>query len=168
MNLYTNKQTHRHRNLAVTKVKVKSLSRVLLFATPWSVVYQAPQSTEFSRQEYWSGVPFPSPGDLPNRGIKPGSPTLQGDTLPSEPPGTLANSKSVGLAISQVDPVKSWCCSSSPRLSETEIPVSLGTSVCFLLRTSPDWRRPTHILNTWSAVGSAQYIHCTEAYILVI
>ena len=68
-------------------LEVKSLSRVRLFATPWTVVYQAPQSTEFSRQEYWSGLPFPSPGDLPNRGIEPGSPCLQADTLPSEPPG---------------------------------------------------------------------------------
>ena len=68
-------------------MKVKSLSRVRLFATPWIVAYQAPQSMEFSRQEYWSGLPFPSPEDLPNPGIKPRSPTLQADTLPSEPPG---------------------------------------------------------------------------------
>ena len=58
------------------KVKVKSLSRVRLFATPWTVAYQAPQSMRFSRQEYWSGLPFPSPGDLPDPGIKPVSPTL--------------------------------------------------------------------------------------------
>ena len=44
---------------------------------------------EFSRQEYWSGLPFPSPGDLPNPGIKPRSPTLQADALPSEPPGSI-------------------------------------------------------------------------------
>ena len=44
-------------------------------------------SMEFSRQEYWSELPFPSPGDLPDPGIKPGSPALQGDALPSEPPG---------------------------------------------------------------------------------
>ena len=69
------------------KVNVKSLSRVQLFATPWTVAYQAPQSMDFSRQEYWSGLPFPSPRDLPNPGIKPGSPALQADTLPSEPPG---------------------------------------------------------------------------------
>ena len=68
-------------------MKVKSLSRVRLFVTPWIVAYQAPQSMEFSRQEYWSGLPFPSPEDLPNPGIKPRSPTLQADTLPSEPPG---------------------------------------------------------------------------------
>ena len=84
------------------KVKVKPLSRVRLFATPWTVVYQAPQSTEFSRQEYWSGLPFPSPGDLPNRGIKPGSPCLQADTLPSEPPGKTLESP---LDCKEIQPV---------------------------------------------------------------
>ena len=67
--------------------EVKSLSRVRLFATPWTVAYQAPTSMGFSRQEYWSGLPFPSPGALPKPGIKPGSPALQIDALPSEPPG---------------------------------------------------------------------------------
>ena len=66
---------------------VKSLSRVQLFATPWTVAHQAPPSMGFSRQEYWSGLPFPSPGDLPNQGIEPGSPALQADVLPSESPG---------------------------------------------------------------------------------
>ena len=70
------------------KVKVKLLSRVRLFATPWTVAYQAPLSMGFSRQEYWSGVPFPSPGDLPNPGITLGSPALEADTLTSEPPGS--------------------------------------------------------------------------------
>ena len=60
----------------VVKV-VKSLSRVWLFVTPWTVAYQAPQSMELFRQEYWSGLPFPSPGDLPNPGIEPRSPALQ-------------------------------------------------------------------------------------------
>ena len=64
------------------KVKVKSLSRVWLFATPWTVAYQAPQSMEFSRQEYWSGLPFPSPGYLPKPGIELWSPALQTDSLP--------------------------------------------------------------------------------------
>ena len=58
------------------KVKVKSHSRVRLFVTPWTVAYQAPLSVEFSRQEYCSGLPFPSSGDLSNPGIEPGSPTL--------------------------------------------------------------------------------------------
>ena len=58
-----------------------------LFATPWAVAHQAPLSMEFSRQEYWTGLPFPSPGDLPNPGIEPRSPALQADSLPSEPPG---------------------------------------------------------------------------------
>ena len=69
------------------KVKVKSLSRVGLFATPWTVAYQAPPSMGFSRQECWSGLPFLSPGDLPDPGIEPGSDALQADALPSEPPG---------------------------------------------------------------------------------
>ena len=63
--------------------EVKSLSRVRLFVTPWTVAYQAPPYMEFSRQEYWSGLPFPSPRELPNPGIKPRSPALQADALPS-------------------------------------------------------------------------------------
>ena len=74
--------------------EVKSLSRVRLSAAPWTVAYQSPQSMEFSRQEYWSGLPFPSPGDLPNPGIETSSPTLQADTLPSEPPGKPKSIKS--------------------------------------------------------------------------
>ena len=69
------------------KVKVKSLSRVQLFVTLWTVAYQAPPSMGCSKQEYWSGLPFPSPGDLPDPGIEPGSPALQTDALISEPPG---------------------------------------------------------------------------------
>ena len=75
------------------KVKVKSLSHVQHFVTPWTVAYQAPPSMEFSRQEYWSGLPFPSPGDLPDPGIEAGSPASEADTLTSEPPG-----KPVGYA----------------------------------------------------------------------
>ena len=69
------------------KVKVKSLSRVQLFVTPWTVAHQASPSMGFSRQECWSGLPFPSPGDLPYPGIEPRSPVLKADALPSEPPG---------------------------------------------------------------------------------
>ena len=68
-------------------MKVKSLSRVGLFVTPWTVAHQASLSMGFSRQEYWSGLPCPPPGDLADTGIKPGSPALQADSLPSEPPG---------------------------------------------------------------------------------
>ena len=67
--------------------EVKLLSRVRLFVTPWTVAHQAPPSMGFSRQEYWSGLPFPSPGDLPDPGIEPGSPALQADALTSEPAG---------------------------------------------------------------------------------
>ena len=78
-------------NMIIRKVKVKSLSPVRLFATSWTVAYQSPQSMEFPRQEYWNGLPFPSPGDLPDPEIKPGCPALQADTLPSESPGKPGN-----------------------------------------------------------------------------
>ena len=64
----------------------KSLSCVQLFATPWTVAHQAPLSMGFSRQEYWSGLPCPPPGDRPNPGIEPRSTSLQVDSLLSEPP----------------------------------------------------------------------------------
>ena len=74
-------------SLIIVKVKVKLLSRVRLFATPRTVAYQAPLSMGFSRQQYQSGLLFPSPGDLPDPGIEPRSPSLQTGALPSEPPG---------------------------------------------------------------------------------
>ena len=66
---------------------MKSLSCVRLFATPWTVAHQGPPSMGFSRQEYWSGLPFPPSGGLPDPEIEPRSPALQADSLPSEPPG---------------------------------------------------------------------------------
>ena len=67
-------------------MNVKSLSRARLFATPWTVARQTPLSMEFSRQEYWSGLPFPSPGDPPHPRIEPRSSAVQADALSSEPP----------------------------------------------------------------------------------
>ena len=66
---------------------LSQFSCVQLFATLWTVVFQAPLSMGFSTQEYWSGLPLPTPGDLPNLGIEPVSPALQADSLPTEPPG---------------------------------------------------------------------------------
>ena len=71
---------------------VKLFSCVRLFVTPWTVTYQVPPSMGFSRQKHWSGLPFPSPGDLPDPGIEPRSLALQADSLPSEPPA-----KSLGM-----------------------------------------------------------------------
>ena len=72
--------------LSAQQVVVQSLSYVQLFVTPWTVARQAPLSLEFSWQEYWSGLSFPSPGDLLGSGMEPGSPALQADSLPSELP----------------------------------------------------------------------------------
>ena len=84
----------------VKERKVKSFSPVQLFMTPWTVAYQAPLSMEFSRQEYWSGLPFPSPDDLPDPGIEPRYHTLQANALPSKPPGKQNTGKSVYYHIS--------------------------------------------------------------------
>ena len=67
-------------------VKMKSLSPVRLFETPWTVPYQAPPSMGFSRQEYWSGVPLPSPGTFLTQGSDPGLPHCRQTLLPSETP----------------------------------------------------------------------------------
>ena len=72
---------------------MKSLSRVQLFVTPWTVAYQAPPSMGFFGQEYWSGLPFPSPGALPDPGLETGSPAFQAGALTSEPPYAKVNSK---------------------------------------------------------------------------
>ena len=86
--------------------KVKSLSCVRLFATAWSVAYQAPPSMGFSRQEYWSGVPLPSPGDLPDPGIEPRSPDCRQTALSSEPPGKFLKCyKAVAFNIISYDTV---------------------------------------------------------------
>ena len=91
----------------VKESEVKSLRRVQLFATPWTVAYHAPPSVGFSRQEYWSGLPFPSPGDLPNPGIEPGSPALQADALPSKPSGKLRHIQMLSPRATAKDPRRS-------------------------------------------------------------
>ena len=78
-----------------------SLSRVQVFVTPWTVALQAPLSLGFSRQEYWSELPCPLTGDLPKPGIKPRSPALQVDSLPSEPPGKPKNTGVGSLSLLQ-------------------------------------------------------------------
>ena len=72
---------------------------VLLFATSWTVAHQAPPSMGFSRQEYWSGLPCPPPGDLPDPGIKPVSPALVGGFYTTAPPGKMAYSPLKNLSI---------------------------------------------------------------------
>ena len=72
---------------AYTPCVLSLFSHLRLFATPWTVARQVLLSMGFSRQEYWSGLPFPLPGDLPDPEIEPGSPALEADALTSEPPG---------------------------------------------------------------------------------
>ena len=92
-----------HVSILFSQIIPLSLSRVRLFVTLWTVAHQAPLSMGFSRQEYWSGLLFPSPGDLPNPGIEPGSPALQADALSSEPPGNP--NAHVSMLFSQIIPL---------------------------------------------------------------
>ena len=94
--IYTHTHTHTHTHIHIYTythiyihiyMKWKSLSCIRLFVTSWTVNWQGLLSVEFSRQEYWSRLPFPSLGDLSRPGIEPGSPALQADSLPSELPG---------------------------------------------------------------------------------
>ena len=119
LKIITEKGTSRIQTQAVWfwNVNVKSLSCVRLFVTPWAVAYQAPLSMGFSRQQYWSGSPFPSPRDLPNPGIEPGFPALQTDALPSKSPGNSLPNITIMLSC-------------PPRL----IPVQTQTSKVFLCK----------------------------------
>ena len=72
---------------------MKLRSHVQLFVIPWTIADQAPPSMELSRQEFWSGLPFPSPGDLPDLEVEPRASALQADTLPSEPPQPSASAR---------------------------------------------------------------------------
>ena len=95
--------------LPVSKVKVNvalllllsRVSRVQFFVTPWTVAHQARLSMEFSRQEYWSGLPCPPPGNCPKLGIKPRSPALQADSLPAESQGKPKNTGMGSLSLPQ-------------------------------------------------------------------
>ena len=77
-------------------LSAQSISQVQLFVTPWTVAPQTPLFVGFPRQEYWSGQPFPCSGDLLDPGIEPGSPALQADSLPSEPPEFEALTQKTG------------------------------------------------------------------------
>ena len=83
-------------------MKVKLLSPVRLLATSWTAVYKAPLSMGFSSQEYWGELPFPSPGDLPDPGIKTRFPTLQAGSLPS---AAAAAAKSLQSCLTLWDPI---------------------------------------------------------------
>ena len=109
----------------------KSLSHVQLFATPWNI-----QSVEFSRPAYWSGEPFPSPGDLPNPGIEPRSPALQVDSLPAEPNGKPS------CVISRLKSQKSF--SKKPCIFlDPQFPTLIWLRKSLFTQDLSNWDRPT-------------------------
>ena len=129
------------------------LSHVQFFETPWTVAHQTPLSMGFSRQEYWSGLPFLSPGELPNPGIEPRSPALQAETLTSQPPGWVQISalksyrwaeqkeawttRKIIMDLSQTCPYSLWSCTSCHQVTFFS-----GVSrifLCLLYRKSLLW-----------------------------
>ena len=164
-------------------MKVKLLSDVWFFATPWTIAYEAPLSMGFFWQQYWSGLPFPSPGELPDPGIESGSPAFQADALPSEPlgkplqMGTLVNSPACSVFI--LWPNSSTYNHVSKNKSRIIFPIifsSIGyllvdvTRVCSVLKhlveqTSLHWLfNWTKALWTRGFVQPFQLVICQEAW----
>ena len=124
-------------------MKSKSLSSVQLFGTPWTVAYQALPSIGFSRQEYWSGLSFPSPGDLPNPEIKPRFPALQADSLPSEPPGKPPDNKIQFSSAQLLNRVRLFA---TPRIAARQASLSITNSRTSLKLTSIESVMPSNHL----------------------
>ena len=137
--------------------KVKSLSHVRLFAAPWTVAYWAPPSMGFSRQEYWSGMPFPSPEDLSDSGIEPGSPTLQADTLSSEPPGKLTKERDNQLLEQNIESCQE--CTQSAKDSSVDRWCYVNCPVEKIIQNR--WEEPV----SSGACGSGKRVFLVEGYV---
>ena len=107
---YKGKESEKVLCICINIHRLSRFSCVRLCTTPWTIARQAPPSMGFSRQEYWSGLPFPSPGDLPDLGIEPRSPALQADALTSEPPGK---------PLTTVENMEWECQETGPHFTET-------------------------------------------------
>ena len=130
-----------------TACLLSHFSCVWLFPIPWTVACQAPLSMAFSRQEYWSGLPCPLPGDLPDLGLEARSSALQADSLPSEPPGKPEQACFHRLKLHQLCSLERHCSGKLPAVLRTSasntpfLPMSFGWVVSSG-STSP--KRQTH------------------------
>ena len=106
-------------------------SRVRLFVTPRTVARQAPLSMGFSSQECWSGVPFPSPGDLPDPGLEPGSPALQTDSLSTKPLGKPSNHQSVAFCATACAETASISPGADPQAVRSRLPSSRHATILY-------------------------------------
>ena len=129
----------------MTNVVVYSLSHVWLFMTPLTVAYQAPLSMGFSRQEYWTGLLFP--GDLPDPGIKPRSPALQKDSLPSESPGK---------PIFIMYPFKSWAL---PHMGALKMEKAMAPHSSTLAWKIPWAEEPGRLQSMGSQSDTTEWLH---------
>ena len=164
-------------------VHAQLLSRAQLFATPWTIARQAPLSVGSSREEYWSGLPFPSPRDLPDPGIKPRSPALQVDSLPSGPTGkptypkyAAAAAKSLQSCPTLCDPIDSsppgspvpgilqartleWVAISFSNAWKWKVKVKSLNHVQLLV-TPWTYQQPTRLLHPWDFPGKSTREEC--------
>ena len=150
------------------------LNHVQLFVIPWTVAHQAPLSVEFFKQEYQAGLPFPPPGDLPDPGIEPWSPTLQTDYLPSEPPGrpqaTLCMSQgSLEFLFSPSLTLSSPLFVSFCLLNTSQLPLSPPSSPPHHLLGAPHWlsqrcSASSGLFSVWKPEGSFQNTHFISTY----
>ena len=115
-------------------VHAQLLGPVRLFATPWTVAHWAPLSMQFSRQEHWSGLPFPFPGDLPDPRIEPESPALAGRFFTTAPPGKPAITTQFNNSLPEKTPSKGW------KQNSTSTPTC--TLIAALLTTAERWKQP--------------------------
>ena len=113
--------------------------------TPWTVACQAPLSMEFSRQEYWSGLPFPPPRDLPDLGIEPGAPTVQVDSLASEPPGKPLNKGRCPVSVEGNRAVIFILCSGASSSTTWDLARKAGVGPMLDLQTQTLWRWPSNL-----------------------
>ena len=128
---------------------------------PWTVAHQAPLSMGFSRKEYWSGLPFPSPGDLPNPGIESGSPTLQADALTSDPPGK----KHIYFCF--IDYAKAFDCVDHNKLWKTLQEMGISDHLTCLLRNLYAGQEATARTGQGTTTGSklGKAVYCHSAYL---
>ena len=157
--------------MCVSMFKVKSLSRVQLLVTSWTVAHQATLSMGFSRQEYWSGLPFPSPGDLPDPGIEPRSPALQADALTSEPKWATSSYSIQSLLISLGG--RCQCAWANILTRLLPFPGSESCSILFSFiklsfPSSFHWIGLQHVQNDWTdESGNANFMKRHWCYIQV-
>ena len=138
MNVYTKKKQKQKTNLWLPKVRMCSVTQLCLtLCDPWTIACQAPLSMAFSRQEYWSGLPFPSPGHLPEPGIEPASPALAAGFFTTAPPGKpKGGAGCVWAANYRLYGTSSYKLLNIKQISNKDLLYSTGNNIQYLVITN--------------------------------